>query len=339
MSSFYKTVIHKDCKELNKHYRDPIDKAILDKIITPENEKYILGNVMNKINNTIKKNNGAECAKMSTHGITYLIKNLAEEFELRKMLSKFNKTGNITANNITQKKEKAASTKTEKAASTKIEKAASTKTKKNNNSLIENKTVANQISYRYKNTIDDNFKDILLNMYPNSNNKIKLSLPRILSQAMIQLKDNQEVKSLIEKLKTKIPTNEFKFDYNNFAYLPILKNLDDISIEISKQDGTFINNKNIPLDKKGKFGKPNPETKKYYLKKGSGSILLQKIITKLKQYGIKTLFLHAANPQLVTFYEKQGFKILYKSIPMLEMDDYIVYYGEGGSGPLMYMNL
>ena len=145
---------------------------------------------------------------------------------------------------------------------------------------------------------------------------------------------------LISKLKSKIPDNHYNFDYINIAYLAIIKNSTDKDIPTSRSEGSFVseNNKQITFNQLD-LGKKNPETNLYYLKKGSGSILLQEVINDLKIKGIKTIILQAAKPDLVPYYEKHNFIVIQEQIPLFVFDDSVVYYGDQSSGPLMYRNL
>jgi hypothetical protein len=208
----------------------------------------------------------------------------------------------------------------------------------NNNSII---------TFKYKNTINNDIQKQLLKVYTNKKNN--LSLPRQFSFARIELNGFSETDSLIKKLQSVKNINKYNFNFSKFAYLPILKNKNDkqdknnINITKSQNTGTYFTktNKNTIFPSLN-LGPVNPEKQTYFLKKGSGSILLNEIIRYLKNKDIKTLFLHATTPDLVPYYEKNGFHVFNEDVLMFEpLDEYDspIYYGDQNSGPLMYMNL
>ena len=203
-----------------------------------------------------------------------------------------------------------------------------------------NTTTNKRILFKYTNTINNNIQKKLSNVY--TTNKNNLSSPRVLSAATIHLTGSVEGNELIEKLKKVDKSKISHLNFDKFAYLGIIRNLNDKNIKNSKKTGTYLNkttkNTNFPtLD----LGKVNPETNNYFIKKGSGALLINEIIKKLKAIGIKTVFLHAANPNLIPYYKKFGFDVFNAQVFMIEPSEYYpaVYYGEQGSGPLMYMNL
>ena len=208
--------------------------------------------------------------------------------------------------------------------------------------FIINNATEHQLGYKYKNTINNNRRKTLSREYSNQNNIQKLSQPRALTMANVQFPGHDDVKALVTTLKTQDDKfqSKYNFDYENFAYLAIIKNIDNKNISTSKNEGTYLSESvKDSVFKDNNFGKIHPESKKYFLKKGSGFVLLNKIIEDLKSRGIKTIILHSANMPLVSYYERFGFKEITEKIKMFEYEGDITYYGDGNSGPLMYMNL
>ena len=82
----------------------------------------------------------------------------------------------------------------------------------------------------------------------------------------------------------------------------------------NKFDGSFKSNPNTSSsltesEKKEVFGNSNigpknPETEKFFLKKGTGNVLIPFYIEDARKRGIKTILLEAVNNKLVEYYSK-----------------------------------
>lgn len=184
-----------------------------------------------------------------------------------------------------------------------------TRTRKNQRGgVISVENRKNHLIYTLKNTLNAN---ILSKILPTSSLHTNEKTRRERNVAFINVAKNStgETADFIGAVSSSPNASEIL--KSPIEYLSMIRN---------KFDGSFKNNPNTSSsltesEKREIFGNSNigpknPETEKYFLKKGTGNILIPFYIEDARKRGIKTILLEAVNNKLVEYYSKFGFKIV-----------------------------
>lgn len=195
---------------------------------------------------------------------------------------------------------------------------------------INTKIEGDQIIYTLRGPLNSTLKSKLKNNASKilNNSDIK----RNLTQLFVSKEDSEELNQLIKCVKSvkedlKLPAIQFSIFFNKL----------NINILTNSKKGTYIKsiNKNKYFENIGKQTVGISKKSGYFLRKGAGSILLNKIINKMKHKGIKTILVHPLTKELEKYYSKFGFI----SIPKVPLEIGEKYYFETIGGHLMYLEL
>ena len=148
------------------------------------------------------------------------------------------------------------------------------------------------------NILSENNKDIIIyklhgslnkNLKSKSKNKThklfnNINKPRNLTTLHITKKDSEETLNLIEKIQKVKP--DLKLPAVQIAYV---SNKFEKNILSNSKKGTYIKLKN-----KNNYFKNigTPRNRGYFLRKGAGAILINYVINKMKEEGIKSILIH-----------------------------------------------
>ncbi len=198
------------------------------------------------------------------------------------------------------------------------------------NSVYETKN-ENTITF----TLSGPLNKTLRNKLKNKSSKIlnNINTHRNLSKLYLTLSGASETEEILESAQT------IKHNLKGPAVqIALLHNKLNTDIITNSRLGTYItlknknkyfNNIGAPIEFGGKSG--------YFLKKGSGSKLLEHVINKQRKHGIKTIFVHPDNKYLEKYYTKFGFIPLAKVPKNLNRPK--IFYESLGYGHLMYLEL
>lgn len=169
---------------------------------------------------------------------------------------------------------------------------------------VENRN--NHRIYTLKNTLNANILSKILSTSSLSTNE-KTKRERNVAFINVAKNSTGETEDFIKAVKSS--PNATEILKSPIEYLSMIRN---------KFDGSFKSNPNTSSsltesEKKEVFGNSNigpknPETEKYFLKKGTGNVLIPFYIEDARKRGIKTILLQAVNNKLVEYYSKFGFK-------------------------------
>lgn len=199
---------------------------------------------------------------------------------------------------------------------------------------ITEEAIEHGIRYSLRNSLNS-IKNKVRATHPFKTNA-RLSAEREFGFIQIFYEENNDLDALIPLVRSK----DTELGTGPFAYIPIVTN---------NWDGSFTNRPNITTsvteeEKDAIFGTANigkihPEKLRYFLKSGTGKALIDHAIEKCKARGIKTILLHAANKDLVSYYAKFGFKEI-SGVPMYESGEADgAVFGSGSTGPIMKLDI
>lgn len=196
----------------------------------------------------------------------------------------------------------------------------------------------NSQTYRLINSLNANILNRIRNSHKLKTNA-RTKLPREVAVLTVRKDSNNETIDIVKQVM-KVRPGSIK---GRVAFLGFVTN---------NWDGSFLTNPNTAssiteAEKQNIFGpnhinlKINPEKDKYFLKRGAATILMKKAIEDFKSEGYGTILLHANTPGLVNYYKKFNFE----EIPGVDMwdakegDEPPPKYGDGGTGPIMFLTL
>lgn len=185
----------------------------------------------------------------------------------------------------------------------------------------------NTIIYTLRGPLNSTLKSKLKNktskILNNSN------IPRILSTLHVTDYNSEETIDIINKVKKIKP--DLLLPAVQLAYI---SNRFSTNILTNSKEGTFIKMKN----KSKHFKNIGSVTRNrgYFLRKGAGTILMNRIIKDMKNKGIKTILVHPSNKDLEKYYSIFGFIIIPKVFRNYNTKQY---YENNNEGHMMYLEL
>lgn len=175
---------------------------------------------------------------------------------------------------------------------------------KNNSNRDIRQTMRNNITmrrYRLYNKINDDIREILKHKLQTNH----VNQERELSNVFVVFNQEHEFIKIINNINNSGNINKSLL-IGNICYIMYIANIWKSDIISNPKHGTFLREYQKNILKNIKL-KRNPETKFYFLKSGSGGILLQNILEDLKEEGYNTIILQATSDNLVKYYQRFGF--------------------------------
>ncbi len=158
--------------------------------------------------------------------------------------------------------------------------------------------------YNLYNTVNANIRKALKEKIQNN----ELNNERMLSYVYATFEGHDTFNKDIKDIQHSGVKNSWLL-IGNICFITYLTNIWDKNIVSNPKKGTILRNyqknkylKNINLRK-------NPETGHYFLKRGTGELLLHGLLDDLKEEKYNTVVLQASSDNLIKYYKKFGFQL------------------------------